>query len=76
MALLELKTEVPLDAVPALEDLLAEREEQRLMVLEDKPSGRAWLIGYFESQTEATQVCWSHGGPLDHGRAGGARNAG
>lgn len=56
MALFELKTEVPLDAVPALEDLLAEREEQRLMVLEDKPSGRAWLIGYFESQAEATKA--------------------
>ncbi len=54
MAIFELKTEVPLDAAPALEELLAEREEQRLMVLEDKPSGRAWLMGYFESQAEAT----------------------
>jgi ribosomal protein L11 methyltransferase len=54
MAIFELKTEVPLDAAPALEELLAEREEQRLMVLEDKPSGRAWLTGYFESQAEAT----------------------
>ena len=53
MAVFELKTEVPLDAAPALEDLLAEREEQRLMVLEDKPSGRAWLTGYFESRAEA-----------------------
>lgn len=56
MAIFELKTEVPLDAAPALEELLAEREEQRLMVLEDKPSGRAWLIGYFESQAEATSA--------------------
>lgn len=54
MAIFELKTEVPLDAAPALEELLAEREEQRLMVLEDKPSGRAWLTGYFASQAEAT----------------------
>jgi len=53
MAVFELKTEVPLDAAPALEDWLAEREEQRLMVLEDKPSGRAWLTGYFASQAEA-----------------------
>jgi ribosomal protein L11 methyltransferase len=53
MAIFELKTEVPLDAAPALEELLAEREEQRLMVLEDKPSGRTWLTGYFESQVEA-----------------------
>jgi ribosomal protein L11 methyltransferase len=57
MAVFELKTEVPLDAAPALEELLAEREEQRLMMLEDKPSGRAWLTGYFESRTEAT-VAW------------------
>lgn len=54
MAIFELKTEVPLDAAPALEELLAEREEQRLLVLEDKPSGRAWLTGYFKSQAEAT----------------------
>ncbi len=53
MAVFELKIEVPSDAAPALEDLLAEREEQRLMVLEDKPSGRAWLTGYFESRSEA-----------------------
>lgn len=54
MAIFELKTEVPLDAAPALEEFLAERQEQRLMVLEDKPSGRAWLTGYFESQADAT----------------------
>lgn len=53
MAVYELKSEVPLATVPNLEDLLAEREELRLMVLEDKPSGRAWLTGYFESPTEA-----------------------
>lgn len=59
MAIFELKTEVPLDAAPALEELLAEREEQRLMVLEDKPSGRAWLTGYFESRAEAA-AGWKH----------------
>lgn len=48
MAIFELKIQVPLDAAPALEELLAEREEQRLMVLEDKPSGQAWLTGYFD----------------------------
>jgi ribosomal protein L11 methyltransferase len=56
MAIFELRTEVPLDAAPALEELLAEREEQRFMVLEDKPSGRAWLTAYFESQAEATEA--------------------
>ncbi len=53
MAVFELKSEVPLAAVPNLENLLAEREELRLMVLEDKPSGRGWLTGYFESPAEA-----------------------
>ena len=57
MAIFELKTEVPREAAPVLADLLAEREEQRLMVLEDKPSGRAWLTGYFESQAEAA-IAW------------------
>ena len=57
MAIYELKAEVPTGVVPALEDLLAELEEQRLLVLEDKPSGRAWLTGYFESAAEA-MVVW------------------
>lgn len=47
MPAFELKVEVALGAVPALEELLAEHEEQRLMLIEDKPSGRAWLTGYF-----------------------------
>jgi ribosomal protein L11 methyltransferase len=53
----EFKLEVALGAVPAIEDLLAEQEEQRLMLLEDKPSGRAWLTGYFETR-EAAQAVW------------------
>lgn len=53
MALFELKVEVPPEAVPALEDFLWAREEQRLMVLEDKPSGRTWLTGYLRSRAEA-----------------------
>lgn len=57
MAVFELKAGVPLTAVPSLEDLLAEREEQRLMVVEDKPSGRAWLSGYFGSSAEA-RAAW------------------
>lgn len=73
MAVFELKTEIPLDASAALEELLAEREESRLMVVEDKPSGRAWLTGYFESPTEAraawaeltaaTNASWTKGSP-------------
>src|SRR3954466_5067872 len=55
MAVFELKTEVPSAAVDDLENLLAELEEQRLMVLEDKPAARAWLVGYFDSSGEAHQ---------------------
>ena len=57
MAVFEFKVEVALGAVPAIEELLGEQEEQHLMVLEDKPSGRAWLTGYFESR-EAAQAGW------------------
>lgn len=59
----EFKVEVALSAVPAIEDLLAEQEEQRLMVLEDKPSGRAWLTGYFEAR-DAAQGAWRGFAPL------------
>ncbi len=53
MAVYELKAEIALSAVGSLDELLGELEEQRLIVLEDKPSGRAWLAGYFESRAEA-----------------------
>ena len=58
MPTIEIKMEVPFEAAALLEDLLAELEEQRLMILEDKPSGRAWLIGYFKSQAEA-EATWA-----------------
>jgi ribosomal protein L11 methyltransferase len=69
MAVYELRIEVTPAAALALEDVLAELEEQRLMVLEDKPSGRAWLTGYFESRAEADAAwrrlagAWPEGGP-------------
>jgi ribosomal protein L11 methyltransferase len=53
MAVHEFKIEIALGAVPAVEELLAEREEQRLMVLEDKPGARAWVTGYFDSAADA-----------------------
>jgi len=53
MTVFEFKMEIAPGAVPAVEDLLAEHEEQHLMVIEDKPSGRAWLTGYYESRAEA-----------------------
>jgi ribosomal protein L11 methyltransferase len=59
----EFKIEITLGAVAPVEELLAEREEQHLMVLEDKPSGRAWITGYFESAEAATEA-WSAFGRL------------
>lgn len=57
MTVFEFKVEIAPGAVPAVEDLLAEHEEQHLMVIEDKPSGRAWLTGYYESRAGA-QEAW------------------
>lgn len=56
MVVHEFKVEVAPVAVPALEELLAEREEQHLMLLEDKPSGRAWITGYFERRESALEA--------------------
>lgn len=56
MAVYELKAEVPPDAVQGIEEFLTELEEQRLMVLEDRPAARAWLGGYFESRDDAFAV--------------------
>ena len=53
MPVFELRVEVAPEGVAALEELLAEAEEQQLMVLEDKPSGRAWLAGYFQTEAAA-----------------------
>src|SRR6185312_157262 len=53
----ELKAAIPVGFVDQAEELLAELEEQRLMVLEDKPSAQAWLAGYFDSN-EAALRAW------------------
>lgn len=53
MPVWELRAEVASSRAAELEDWLAESEEQRLMLLEDKPSGRAWLVGYFTAKAEA-----------------------
>jgi ribosomal protein L11 methyltransferase len=58
MAIYELKAEIALPTVGPWEDFLAEHEEQRLMVLEDKPSAKAWLTGYFAT-SEAALLAWS-----------------
>jgi ribosomal protein L11 methyltransferase len=54
-AVFEFKVEVALSAVPAIEQVLGDREEQHLMVIEDKPAARAWLTGYYESRELAHQ---------------------
>jgi len=53
MAVFELKAEVAPGTVDVIEEILAELEEQRLMVLEDRPSAKAWLAGYFPSPADA-----------------------
>lgn len=58
MSVHELKVAIAPDAVPALAELLAEHEEQRVMLLEDLPSGRAWLTGYFETPA-AARAAWA-----------------
>lgn len=67
MAVFEFKVEIDLGAVSAVEELLAVHEEQHLMVLEDKPSGRAWLTGYYESRAEAEKGWKNFAGVIDGG---------
>lgn len=56
MAVVELRVALAPDCAGLVEEFLAEREEQRLMVVEDKPSGQAWLAGYFPSATAARET--------------------
>ena len=54
MPLFELKLEVTPDAVGEIEEALASLEDGRLMLLEDKPTARAWVAGYFENKDQVT----------------------
>ena len=65
MAIHELKIEIAPAAVPAIEELLAESEEQRLMVLEDKPGARAWITGYFDAAADAVARWAEFSPPID-----------
>jgi len=58
MSVHELKVEIAPGAVPAIAELLAEHEEQRVMLLEDLPSGRAWVTGYFAT-ADAARAAWA-----------------
>lgn len=50
MPLYEIKWEVQAEAVAEIEEMIAVIEDGRLMMLEDKPSARAWVVGYFEDR--------------------------
>lgn len=52
MPLFELKLEVRSDVVGEVEEAIAVWEDGRLMLLEDKPSARAWVAGYFENRAQ------------------------
>ena len=65
MAVFEFKVEIVLGAVPAVEELLAEHEEQHLMVIENKPEGRAWLTGYYESRAGVDEGWQRFSGMVD-----------
>jgi ribosomal protein L11 methyltransferase len=63
MTVFEFKVEIAPGVVPVVEELLAEQQEQHLMVIEDKPSGRAWLTGYYDSRA-AAEKAWRDYAPL------------
>jgi ribosomal protein L11 methyltransferase len=72
MAIFEFKIEVTSAAVAAIEELFAECEEQRFMVLEDKPAARAWVTGYFEAR-EVADGAWAElAGAMDRDWLSGA----
>jgi ribosomal protein L11 methyltransferase len=56
MSLIERRAEIPVEAVPLAEEALALAEDDRLMVLEDKLAGRAWLAGYFADTRELDEA--------------------
>lgn len=67
MAIHECRIVIRPEAIPSVEEILAEREDQRWMVIEDSAMGRAWLTGFFESG-EAAAVAWRKLAPLMESR--------
>jgi len=71
MAVIELRVPLPAGSAAAVAETLAEAGEEILMVLEDQPSGAAWLTGYFASKGEAL-AAWSRvAGLIPEGAAAG-----
>lgn len=69
MMLFELKVEIPIEAVAAVDDLLLEQGLAAWSVLENVVERRAWLIGMFESQS-AGEAGWAQLKPLLPGNYG------
>ncbi len=63
MSVHECRIAIRPEAIPSVEEILAEREDQRWMVIEDSDVGRAWLTGFFES-SEAAALAWRMLAPL------------
>lgn len=58
MGLFELKTEIPVDSVEALDSVLLEHGVENWSLLEDVIVKRAWLVGVFETE-EAARAAWA-----------------
>ena len=63
MALFEIKTEIPFTAAEAADTTLLEHGLGNWSVLEDVIGQRAWLVGMFADESEATQG-WATVTPL------------
>ncbi|RKX36272.1 MAG: 50S ribosomal protein L11 methyltransferase [Verrucomicrobia bacterium] len=63
MSVLECRIAIRLEAGSSIEEILAEREDPRWMVIENTDLGRAWLTGFFEDR-EAAEAAWRVLAPL------------
>lgn len=55
MQLVEIKTEIPVEQVEAVDEILLETESSGWNVLEDVLAGRAWVTGIFEGAAAAQE---------------------
>jgi ribosomal protein L11 methyltransferase len=53
MALVELKADIPIGSIDAVDEALLEAGWQQWSVLEDAATRRAWIVGIFQSESEA-----------------------
>jgi ribosomal protein L11 methyltransferase len=57
MSLVEIKAELPFEAVDVVDELLLERGDQRWSVFQEVVLRKAWVIGVFEAAEEA-ELAW------------------